>query len=168
MRHFNYYPNGGPFPGVCAMCGINRDLWDLGFEHFRGGSAMACTVCVGEVAENFGWGPLQPLNEAIVSRETEIAELRDQLATVPDLTEGFINAVRSNLTDFVFAVSGLSGSSSPKAIQRGVEADGASLENHRSAGVSAEAHSESFGREGSNGVPATPDSNRPGRPRKSN
>jgi hypothetical protein len=148
------------------MCGINRDLWDLGFEHFRGGSAMACTVCISEVAENFGWGPLQPLQDAIVSRETEIAELRTQLATVPDLTEGFINGVRNSLTDFVFAVSSIGSGNSREAVSSTIESSGADVEGDKSAGFSPEALSESTSVKRSTSVPADPDRNRPGRPRK--
>ena len=149
------------------MCGINRDLWQLGFEHYLGGDAMACTVCISELAMNIGYAPEQPLQDIIVSRETEIAELQAQINRIPNHTEGLINAIRTNVSDFVFAISSSSDSSSSKTILISDQVDGPALENHKSADVSFEAHRELAGSERPNGVPADSGRNKPGRPRKS-
>ena len=167
MRHFNYFPNGGPFPGVCAMCGIDRDLWQMGFEHFRGGDAMACSRCIGELAENIGWLPAQPFRDAIANRDAIIEDLTARLARIPNHTEGLINGVRNLVTDFVFAISNSSDTDSDSPVQGtdgSIEPD---VEGDESADISLEAHLESFGIKGPDDVPAAPGRGKPGRPRKS-
>jgi len=168
MRHFNYFPNGGPFPGICALCGIDRDLWQMGFEHFRGGDAMACSRCIGELAENIGWLPKAPLEEAISHRDKRIAELEEQLALVPTFTEELINGVRSSLTDFVFAISNGGHANRNEPIQN---ADGSiepDVEGDEPADVSPKALGKPSGIEGSDDISADSVRNRPGRPRKIN
>jgi hypothetical protein len=148
------------------MCGINRDLWQLGFEHYLGGDAMACTVCISELAMNIGYAPEQPLQDIIVSRETEIAELQAQINRIPNHTEGLINAIRTNVSDFVFTISSIGNPGVHETIRISNETDRSALENHKSADISFEAHRELAGSERPNGVPADSGRNKPGRPRK--
>lgn len=151
MRHFNYYPNGGVAPSVCALCGINRDHWDTGAEHYTGGSFLICTGCIGELADNIGWVPKEPVYARIENLEAEVEKLTTELETIPNLIEGFISNVRSNLTDFVLAVSNSHSSASPKVSK--------SSEGHEpSADKRTKAYRESISQQGSNSIPA--DSNR--------
>jgi hypothetical protein len=150
MRHFNYYPNGGVAPSVCALCGITRDHWDTGAEHYTGGSFLICTGCVGELAENIGWVPKAPVFEKIENLEAEVEKLTAELQTIPNLIEGFIANVRSNLTDFVLAVSNSHSSSSSKVSE-------SSEGNQPATDKRTKAYRESVSQQGSHGVSADAD-----------
>jgi hypothetical protein len=150
MRHFNYYPNGGVSPSTCALCGITRDHWDTGAQHYSGGSFLICTVCVGELAENIGWGPKAPLFEKIENLEAEVEKLTTELQTIPNLIEGFIADVRSNLTDFVLAVSN-SHSSPSTEVSKSAEG------TERTTDKRTKAYRESVSQQGPHRVSADPD-----------
>ena len=105
MRHFNYFENGGPFPSACLSCGGNQKLFDLGRELQNGGMAQLCLTCVGELADFTGYAPLAPLTTKIAALEEEIVSRETELARVPNQVEDLINGIRSSITDFIFAVS---------------------------------------------------------------
>jgi hypothetical protein len=154
MRHFNYYQNGGPFPGTCALCGITKELWDTAVEHARGGSFMICTGCVSELAENIGYAPRAPYEATIADKTSEINKLTELLDAVPNLTEGFINGVRSNLTDFVVAVSNSSIRNVESPVQDARGDNSADDKGDKPADVSAEAPVKPSSIKGSASVPA--------------
>jgi len=160
MRHFGYYPNGGPFPGTCALCGINKELWDTAVEHARGGSFMICTGCISELAENINYGPRAPYEETIAEKNSEINKLTELLDAVPTFTEGFINGVRSNLTDFVLAVSNSGVRNVESPVQDSGRSNAADNEGDKPADVGAKAPVESSSVKGSTSVPATDSSKR--------
>jgi hypothetical protein len=102
--HFHHYLQGAPAPGVCQKCGNNQDIFDLGVEAYDG-NALICRRCIRDLATFIGWVEEAPLRAEIVSRETTIKNLEEQLAKVPNNVEELINGIRSSVTDFVFAVS---------------------------------------------------------------
>lgn len=104
-RHFIYFENGGPFPGVCQSCGNNKTLYDLGGQALAGGSNLLCKKCVIEIATFIGYVEEEPLREQMYNLEADIEAHERELARVPDLVDGLINGIRSSVTDFVFAVS---------------------------------------------------------------
>jgi hypothetical protein len=115
--HFHHYMQGAPLPGTCMKCGNNQDIYDLGVEAYDG-NALICGRCVRDLAMFIGWAEEAPLREEIVSRETTIANLEEQLAKVPNNVEELINGIRSSVTDFVFAVSYSDSPSSEKPIRK--------------------------------------------------
>lgn len=105
MRHFNYFANGGPFPGTCISCGNNKDLYDVGGTRFDGGNNLLCGTCAKELATFIGYEDPTSL-EAEVNRLTSAnVQLEIEIAKIPNLVDGLINGIRSSVTDFIFAVS---------------------------------------------------------------
>ena len=111
MRQFNYFANGGPYPGTCFSCGNNKELFDMGKDQQTGGSYLLCNKCVSEIAaftDHIKRGPAMKEHDHLKSH---IAELEKELKRVPDLVEGLIDGVRSSVADFVLAVSSSSNDS---------------------------------------------------------
>jgi hypothetical protein len=104
-RHFIYFENGGPFPGICQSCGNNKTLYDLGGQSLAGGNNLLCKKCVIEIATFIGYVEEAPLLEQMYNLEADIEAHERELARVPDLVDGLINGIRSSLTDFIFDVS---------------------------------------------------------------
>ena len=117
MRQFNYFANGGPFPGTCLSCGNNKELFDLGKDQQTGASYLLCIRCVGEIATHTGYILREPAMKEYDHLKKHMTELEDQLASVPNLVEGLINGIRSNVADFVLAVSSSSDSASSAPVQ---------------------------------------------------
>jgi hypothetical protein len=105
MRHFNYFENGGPFPGTCISCGANKHLYDVQGTRVNGGSNLLCRKCVGELALFTGYAEEAPYEEAAAKAMQRITDLEQELSKIPDHVEDLINGIRSRVTDFVFAVS---------------------------------------------------------------
>lgn len=105
MRHFNYFENGGPAPSSCLSCGRNNTLFDLGRELQFGGMAQLCLTCAKEIAIFIGFAEKAPLEKTIEELRKEIVSRETELAKVPDQVEELINGIRHSVTDFVFAVS---------------------------------------------------------------
>lgn len=122
MRQFNYFANGGPFPGTCLSCGNNKELYDLGKDQRDGESYLLCTRCVSEIASFAGYILREPAMKEYDHLRKHNHELEAQLKAVPTLVEGLIDGIRSSVSDFVLAVSssGDGGSNSP--VQDGAKA----------------------------------------------
>lgn len=105
MRHFNYYENGGPFPSSCVACGNNKNLYGLTRELQSGGEAQLCINCVKELALFIGYAEEAPYEQAVAEAMRRNIDLETQLNNVPNKVEELINGIRSNVTDFIFAVS---------------------------------------------------------------
>ena len=105
MRQFNYFANGGPFPGTCLSCGNNKELFDLGKDEVTNASYLLCTRCVSEIASFNGYILREPAAREADHLKSHIKELETQLAKVPAQIEGLINGIRSSTADFVLAVS---------------------------------------------------------------
>lgn len=105
MRHFNYFENGGPFPGTCVSCGATKQLFDIGGTRIDGGSNLLCKKCSVELALFIGYVEEAPLQEQIWNLEADIEAHEQELARVPEHVEELINGIRSSVTDFIFAVS---------------------------------------------------------------
>jgi hypothetical protein len=117
MRQFNYFANGGPFPGTCLSCGNNKELYDLGKDEQTNSSHLLCTRCIGELATTTGY-----TLRSIAMREAEHLkahnkELESQLKAVPAQIEGLIDGIRNNVANFVLAVSSSDDSNNSKAVQ---------------------------------------------------
>ena len=105
MRHFNYFENGGPFPGTCISCGATKQLFDLGGTRIDGGNNLLCKKCSVELALFLGYVEEEPLLEQIYVLEADVEAHELELARVPNHVEELINGIRSSVTDFIFAVS---------------------------------------------------------------
>lgn len=105
MRHFNYFENGGPFPGTCISCGATKQLFDIGGTRIDGGNNLLCKKCSVELALFLGYVEEAPLQEQIYNLEADIEAHEQELARVPEHVEELINGIRSSVTDFIFAVS---------------------------------------------------------------
>jgi len=122
MRHFNYFENGGPYPGTCLSCGNNKTLYDLGKDQGTGGSHLLCTNCVSELASFTGHILREPAIKEYDHLKAHSAELEKQLKAIPNLVEGLIDGIRSNVADFVLTVSDSSNRSSSKPVQNDTKA----------------------------------------------
>lgn len=105
MRQFNYFANGGPYPGTCLSCGNNKELFDLGKDQQTGGSYLLCNKCVSEISSFTGHILREPAMKEHDHLKSHVSELEAQLKRVPNLVEGLIDGVRSSVADFVLAVS---------------------------------------------------------------
>lgn len=105
MRHFNYFENGGPYPGSCVSCGATRELFDIGGTRIDGGNNLLCKKCSVELALFLGYVEEAPLQEQMYNLEADIEAHERELARIPDHVEDLINGIRSRVTDFIFAVS---------------------------------------------------------------
>lgn len=105
MRQFNYFANGGPFPGTCFSCGNNKELYDMGKDEQTQASYLLCTRCVSEIAAFTGYILREPAVREHDHLKSHIADLEGQLKAVPKKIEGLIDGIRSNVADFVLAVS---------------------------------------------------------------
>lgn len=121
MRQFNFFANGGPFPGLCFSCGNNKELYDLGKDQQTNSSYLLCTRCVAELASFTGYTLREPALREHDHQKAHIAQLEAQLASVPTLVEGLINGIRSSVADFVLTVSSSSNSGSDLPVQDGAE-----------------------------------------------
>lgn len=121
MRQFNYFANGGPFPGTCLSCGNNKDLYDLGKDEVTNASYLLCNRCVADIAIFTGHILREPAMREHDHLRNHIAELEAQVKRVPDLVEGLINGVRSSVADFVLAVSSSSNDGGSVPVQDGTE-----------------------------------------------
>jgi hypothetical protein len=122
MRQFNFFANGGPFPGVCFSCGNNKELYDLGKDQQNGTSYLLCTRCISEIASFTGYISREPAMKEYDHLKQHNTELDAQLKAVPTLVEGLINGIRSSVSDFVLAVSSSSDSGSDSPVQDGAKA----------------------------------------------
>jgi len=117
MRQFNYFANGGPFPGTCLSCGNNKKLYDLGKDEQTNASYLLCTRCVGELATTTGY----MLREVAMRENDHLKahnkELEAQLKAVPAQVEGLIDGIRNNVANFVLTVSSSDSASSAKPVQ---------------------------------------------------
>lgn len=121
MRQFNYFANGGPYPGVCLSCGNNKELFDLGKDPVDGRSFLLCTRCVAEIANFTGYILREPAMREHDHLKKHIKDLETKLDKVPNLVEGLINGVRSSVADFVLAVSSSDDVSGDSAVQDDAE-----------------------------------------------
>lgn len=121
MRQFNYFANGGPFPGTCLSCGNNKELYDLGKDEATSASYLLCTRCVSEIASFTDHIKREPAMREHDHLKAHIRELEAQVAAVPNLVEELINGVRSSVADFVLAVSSSSDDSRSVSVQDGPE-----------------------------------------------
>lgn len=121
MRQFNYFANGGPFPGQCLSCGNNKELYDLGKDQQTGSSYLLCTRCVSEIASFTGHILREPAVRELNHLKAHIRELENQVKSVPAQVEGLINGIRSSVADFVLAVSSSSDGDSRVSVQDGSE-----------------------------------------------
>lgn len=121
MRQFNYFANGGPFPGTCLSCGNNKELYDLGKDEVTNASHLLCSRCVSEIADFTGHILKEPAMKEFDHLKAHIRELEAQVATVPNLVEELINGVRSSVADFVLAVSSSSDNRRSVSVQDGSE-----------------------------------------------
>lgn len=118
MRHFNFFENGGPYPATCVGCGNVKELYDLGRElPFQGGAALICINCVRDLSEAIGYVDPTTLEEELEELSRLNVSHETSLSRIPKLTEGLIDGIRSQLTDFIFAVSYDGLDSEPEAIQ---------------------------------------------------
>lgn len=122
MRQFNYFANGGPFPGVCFSCGNNKELYDLGKDQQTGSSYLLCVRCVSEIANFAGYILREPALKEYDHLKSHNAELERQLKAVPQLTEGLIDGIRNSVANFVLAVSSSGNDSSDSPVQDGAKA----------------------------------------------
>ena len=104
MRPFNYFENGGPAPSSCISCGAVKELFEIG-QLLTGGMAQVCRKCVHELAVFNGYAPEAPLQLEIDNLKNDVEAHEIELARVPEKVEALINGIRSNVTDFIFAVS---------------------------------------------------------------
>lgn len=123
MRQFNFFANGGPFPGTCLSCGNNKELFDIGKDQQTGGSYLLCEKCVGEVASFAGYIQREPTLREFDHLKAHIVSLEQQMKTVPNLVEGLINGIRSSVTDFVLAVSDSGDNDNNLSVQDGTKDD---------------------------------------------
>ena len=121
MRQFNYFANGGPFPGTCLSCGNNKELYDLGKDEVTNASYLLCTRCVSEIAGFTDHIKREPAMRELDHLKAHIRELEAQVAAVPNLVEELINGVRSSVADFVLAVSSSGDDSRSVPVQDGAE-----------------------------------------------
>lgn len=118
MRHFNYFGNSAPFPGICVSCRGNVELFDLGMELQSGGNALICLRCIDELAAFTGYAPKKTYEDRIAVLEADLVSRETEINKVPNLVEDLINGIRSSVTDFVFAVSYSDSPSSEKPVQK--------------------------------------------------
>lgn len=142
MRQFNYFANGGPYPGTCMSCGNNKELFDLGKDQQTGGSHLLCNRCVSEIAQFTGHILREPAMREHDHLKNHIAELEAQLKSVPTQVEGLINGIRSSVADFVLAVSSSSDDSGSVPVQDGPKGNGKSARPRKAADSNDEAPSE--------------------------
>lgn len=105
MRQFNYFANGGPYPGTCLSCGNNKELFDLGKAEADGSSYLLCTRCIAEIADFTGYTRKDVAVKEIDHMKAHIKDLEQQLKSVPNKVEELINGIRSSVADFVLTVS---------------------------------------------------------------
>jgi hypothetical protein len=117
MRQFNFFKNGGPYPGTCLSCGNNKELYDLGKDQQTGSSHLLCTNCVAEVAAIAGYTPREAALKTFDALTAQVAKLEKQAQAVPNLIEGLIDGVRSSVADFVLAVSSSDDGDSSSPVQ---------------------------------------------------
>lgn len=117
MRQFNYFANGGPYPGQCLSCGNNKELFDLGKDQVTGSTYLLCTRCVSEIASFTGHILREPAIKELDHVKAHMRDLEAQVQAVPNLVEGLINGIRSSVADFVLAVSSSSNDSGSVSVQ---------------------------------------------------
>jgi hypothetical protein len=128
MRHFNYFENGGPAPSSCISCGAVKELFEVG-QLQLGGMAQVCRKCVIELAIFVGYVEAKPIQEALDGAKEDIARLEQDLKKVPNLVDGLIDGIRSNITDFIFAVSYSDNADKPAPVQDAPAADGGAVKD---------------------------------------
>ena len=124
MRQFNYFANGGPYPGTCLSCGNNKELFDLGKAEADGSSHLLCTRCIAELAEHTGYTRKDVAVKEIDHMKAHIKDLEQQLKAVPNNVEELINGIRSSVADFVLTVSDGSDGVSVVPVQNDSESNG--------------------------------------------
>ena len=157
-RHFVVFANGAPFPGTCVGCRSNIDLHDLGADLLSGGNAMLCKQCVMDLAVFNGYAPEAPLLAKIAELEQDIASREQTINNIPDHVEELINGIRSSVTDFVLAVSSSGDDSSSVPVQRPKGSDAGNGKPGKAKSSNAKARNESVSVEGTDDVPAAPNS----------
>ena len=145
MRHFNYYENGGPAPSSCISCGAVKELFEVG-QLLSGGMAQICKKCVHELAVFNGYALEAPLQEKIDLLKNDVEAHEIELARVPDKVEALINGLRSNVTDFIFAVSYGIDADKPEPIQDIASSDSGDHKADKAAAGQRKAPSKSTGK----------------------
>lgn len=158
-QNFIYYPNGGPYPGTCAMCGQPKDFWDINIEHRTGGSTLLCTGCISELANAIGFAPAAPMATKVEELETKISELEQQLKKIPTEIEGLIDGIRSRVTDFVLAVSDINHIDSNPPVSGAVKSEPRNEQDYKNPKRQPKTRPEPALNERPTGVPASPSSN---------
>lgn len=105
MRHFNFFENGGPFPGTCVSCGAATELYNLERDLISGGVAMLCKRCAVELAEFMGYAPVINTERTIQELEETVESLNIKLSNIPNETETLIDNIRNSVADFVLSIS---------------------------------------------------------------
>jgi hypothetical protein len=121
MRQFNFFANGGPFPGSCLSCGNNKELYDLGKDEVTNSSYLLCTRCVSEISSFTGHILREPAVREMDHLKSHVKDLETKLAQVPAQIEGLINGIRNSTADFVLAVSSSSNVPSDSSVSDDAE-----------------------------------------------
>jgi len=121
MRQFNFFVNGGPFPGSCLSCGNNKMLYDLGKDEVTNSSYLLCTRCISEIASFTGHILREPAMRESDHLKSHIKELESQLEQMPAQVEGLIDGIRRSTADFVLAVSSSSNVPSDSSVSDDAE-----------------------------------------------
>jgi hypothetical protein len=111
-----------------------------------------------DLAAFIGWTPEAPLLAKIAELEQEIASRENTITKIPDHVEELINGIRSSVTDFILTVSGSSDNSSSVPVQRPKGSNAGNGKSGKAKSSDDKARNESAGVEGTNDVPAAPNS----------
>lgn len=117
MRQFNYFENGGPYPGSCVVTGDNKKLISLDVQIPNYGNVMLNLRTVEELAHFIGYAPKEPMIAELDHLKAHIRDLESRLNAVPKETENLINGIRSSVADFVLAVSSSSDDNGGVSVQ---------------------------------------------------
>jgi uncharacterized protein YoxC len=105
-----------------------------------------------------GYAPEAPLLAKIAELEQDIASREQTINNIPDHVEELINGIRSSVTDFVLAVSSSGDDSSSVPVQRPKGSDAGNGKPGKTKSSNAKARNESVSVEGTDDVPAAPNS----------
>lgn len=155
MRHFVHYPNGGPFPGTCGLCGSPKDFFDTGIQHYSGGNVMLCRSCIADLAYNIDFALAAPMAEKTAELEAEIATLETRLKKVPTEIEGLIDGIRNSVANFVLAVSSSDNADSNSPVQDAERSDAGNGQDYKSTKRQPKARTEPAVNQGSAGISAS-------------
>lgn len=117
MRQFNYFENGGPYPGSCVVTGDNKNLISLDVQIPTYGNVMLNRRTVEELAYFIGYAPKEPMVKEVEHLRLHIKQLEARLNAVPSETENLINGIRNSVADFILTVSSSSDDGGSVSVQ---------------------------------------------------